>query len=355
MPTSDARGIRKGFDPVTHTPPENQDTSDDAPDLERGLASYFAAGQQHLQQVREAALDRHEEEMRVRGEALIETNARHNAWAFDALTAHPQEQFAEASATALADSPAFPEVLKWKVATTSPSCIKVGIDGWNFRHDALPRAESSDWQTRLCRAACSIYASGQWASNFVQGNSVWVLPAQPGPQALRPENQMALLAGILGSQFPLPPPDLLFCGALDNVGNFLPLKNPLAVAKAAQAAGGWAVVPQASFDLVKAAYGRTIGVGNACDLWNSMIRFRTNQRWDWGPMPRVEEVAPTTDLAHVAGQKLAKRALEIAVAGGHDLLLVGPPGEGKSLLASCLPGIAPPLTREQALEVAAAL
>jgi magnesium chelatase family protein len=47
------------------------------------------------------------------------------------------------------------------------------------------------------------------------------------------------------------------------------------------------------------------------------------------------------DLKQVKGQETAKRALEIAAAGGHNLLMIGPPGAGKSLLASCLPGILP--------------
>jgi magnesium chelatase family protein len=53
----------------------------------------------------------------------------------------------------------------------------------------------------------------------------------------------------------------------------------------------------------------------------------------------------------VKGQESAKRALEIAAAGGHNLLMIGPPGAGKSLMASCLPGILPPLDPEEALEV----
>jgi magnesium chelatase family protein len=57
------------------------------------------------------------------------------------------------------------------------------------------------------------------------------------------------------------------------------------------------------------------------------------------------------DLKQVKGQEVAKRALEIAAAGGHNLLMIGPPGAGKSLLASCLPGILPPLTPPEALEV----
>ena len=57
------------------------------------------------------------------------------------------------------------------------------------------------------------------------------------------------------------------------------------------------------------------------------------------------------DMKDIKGQETAKRALEIAAAGGHNLLMVGPPGAGKSMLASRLPGILPPLTAEEALEV----
>lgn len=57
------------------------------------------------------------------------------------------------------------------------------------------------------------------------------------------------------------------------------------------------------------------------------------------------------DLKQVKGQETAKRALEIAAAGGHNLLMAGPPGAGKSLLAACLPGILPELTPAEALEV----
>lgn len=57
------------------------------------------------------------------------------------------------------------------------------------------------------------------------------------------------------------------------------------------------------------------------------------------------------DLAHVRGQETAKRALEITAAGGHNLLMCGPPGSGKSMLAACLPGILPPLSPHEALEV----
>ena len=65
--------------------------------------------------------------------------------------------------------------------------------------------------------------------------------------------------------------------------------------------------------------------------------------------PRAE--TPFLDLKDVKGQETAKRALEIAAAGGHNLLMVGPPGSGKSLLASRLPGLLPQLSAAEALEV----
>jgi len=81
-------------------------------------------------------------------------------------------------------------------------------------------------------------------------------------------------------------------------------------------------------------------------------------RGDWAavgnaaaPEGRGERVPPVPDLADVRGQDLGRRAVEVAAAGGHHLLLIGPPGSGKTMLAERLPGLLPPLTRHQALEV----
>ena len=89
----------------------------------------------------------------------------------------------------------------------------------------------------------------------------------------------------------------------------------------------------------------------APDLISLLNHLKGNQVL---PPPAPGQVDPPErgpDLKQVKGQETARRALEIAAAGAHNLLMVGPPGAGKSLLASCLPGILPDLTPAEALEV----
>lgn len=102
----------------------------------------------------------------------------------------------------------------------------------------------------------------------------------------------------------------------------------------------------------EAAWAGRIEVLAPSGLLSLLNHFRGTQ-WLQPPQPHdldpIEWAGPC--MSDVKGQESAKRALEVAAAGGHNLLLNGPPGAGKSLLASCLPGILPPLSSTEALEV----
>jgi magnesium chelatase family protein len=81
--------------------------------------------------------------------------------------------------------------------------------------------------------------------------------------------------------------------------------------------------------------------------------LRGERTWSDGVNMVTERkvASPMPDLADVRGQAVGRRALEVAAAGGHHLLLVGPPGSGKTMLATRLPSLLPPLRRDEALEV----
>lgn len=101
----------------------------------------------------------------------------------------------------------------------------------------------------------------------------------------------------------------------------------------------------------EAAWAGMVEVIAASDLLTLLNHFKGTAIIAPPPPGEVEEPVAGPDLLQVKGQETAKRALEIAAAGGHNLLFSGPPGAGKSLMAACLPGILPELTAAEALEV----
>jgi len=101
----------------------------------------------------------------------------------------------------------------------------------------------------------------------------------------------------------------------------------------------------------EARWASGVPVCAAPDLVSLLNHLKGSQRLPDPAPGEVDAPPPGPDLKKVKGQETAKRALEIAAAGGHNLLMNGPPGAGKSMLAACLPGILPELSPAEALEV----
>ncbi|MDR2788236.1 MAG: YifB family Mg chelatase-like AAA ATPase [Candidatus Accumulibacter sp.] len=146
-----------------------------------------------------------------------------------------------------------------------------------------------------------------------------------------------------------------FAGELSLSGHLRPIRGALAMVLAAGARRDGFVLPRESAREAALAHDARI---LAADTLLEVCAHLTGQHalevcppFDGGTAPAV--MPP--DLAEVRGQMRAKRALEIAAAGNHSILFAGPPGTGKSMLASRLPGLLPPMTREAALESAAVL
>lgn len=143
--------------------------------------------------------------------------------------------------------------------------------------------------------------------------------------------------------------DYVIVGELGLDGRLAPSPGVLLAALHAAETGRGLICPAAQGS--EAAWSGSIEVVAAPDLL-ALLNHLKGQGLLALPKPGdVVETRTGPDLRQVKGQEVAKRALEIAAAGAHNLLFVGPPGAGKSLMAACLPGILPPLDPAEALEV----
>lgn len=165
---------------------------------------------------------------------------------------------------------------------------------------------------------------------------------------------LAIALGVLGASTQIAQAELegtWAYGELGLDGTARTVPGVLPVAQAARDAGARRlIVPERA--AVEASLIEDLEIVPVEDLREAVEVLRGERR------PRepgqADPVLPPTDgdLVEVRGQAVARRAIELAAAGGHHLLLAGPPGCGKSMLARRLPGIVPPLTVEEALEVA---
>ncbi|WP_079217304.1 YifB family Mg chelatase-like AAA ATPase [Herbaspirillum robiniae] len=247
---------------------------------------------------------------------------------------------------ALAGMRAPPVTVEVHLANGLPSFTIVG----------LPEAEVKEAKDRV-RAALQ-NARFEFPSRRITVN---LAPADLPKESGRFDLPIAL--GILAASDQIPGDSFdqyEFAGELSLSGELRPIRGALAMTYAMYRGGDDAqtrrgfILPAANAD--EAALVTNASVLPARSLLDVCTHFAT--RDPQGKLARHcakrgDSPLAWPDLSDVKGQLQAKRALEIAAAGGHSALLMGPPGTGKSMLASRLPGILPPMSDEQALEAAA--
>ncbi|MBB4685290.1 YifB family Mg chelatase-like AAA ATPase [Amycolatopsis jiangsuensis] len=166
---------------------------------------------------------------------------------------------------------------------------------------------------------------------------------------------LGIAAAVLAATGAVPATKLfhtILLGELALDGRIRPVRGVLPGLLAARAAGHErAIVPAES--LYEAALVDGLEVAGASRLADLVAWLKDEGELVAPPPPAVPAAEPAPDLADVVGQPEARWAVEVAAAGGHHLLLTGPPGVGKTLLAQRLPGLLPDLSPEESLQVTA--
>ena len=216
-----------------------------------------------------------------------------------------------------------------------------------FHIVGLPETEVKEARDRV-RAALSTarfeFPAGRVTVNLAPAD----LPKESG------RFDLPIAIGILAATGQVPSgalPELEFAGELALSGELRPIRGALAMTFCAHRDGRAFVIPESAAPEASLARGaRILPARSLLDVCAHLAGVAALGEYRAAPVAAAVEHA---DLSDVRGQQHARRALEIGAAGAHSILFSGPPGTGKTMLATRIPGILPAMTEDEALEAAA--
>lgn len=221
--------------------------------------------------------------------------------------------------------------------------VSAGIE--EFHIVGLPSAAVRESRRRVRSALMS--ATGEWPRRKITVNLA--------PGDLKKEGSLLDLPvaiGIFIAEREIKTNGAIFVGELALDGRLRPVRGALAASMTARNLEREIVIPAANGREARLVPNvKTVAVSDLGEAIAFVEGRREDEPWIDEFLHENDQPAIYPDLSEVRGQTLAKRALEISAVGGHNVFLVGPPGSGKTMLARRLPGILPPITSEESLEI----